>query len=169
MAMQYHATIDGIEHDLAIEELADAGVFEVNLGGKKIKADLRQAGPTSFSIIVGTRSFDLDVIRQGDDFVISSRAGVTRLTMEDARRRLMRSRGSREVSGKVQMRAMMPGRVLSVAVKPGDQVEAQQGVLVIEAMKMENELKSPKAGKVIEVKVAAGQTVEKGELLIVIE
>jgi biotin carboxyl carrier protein len=169
VAMQYHATIDGIEHDLAIEELADAGGFEVNLGGKKIKADLRQAGPTSFSIIVGNRSFDLDVIRQGDDFVISSRAGVTRLTMEDARRRLMNSRGSREVSGKVQMRAMMPGRVLSVAVKAGDQVEAQQGVLVIEAMKMENELKSPKAGKVVEVKVAAGQTVEKGELLIVIE
>jgi biotin carboxyl carrier protein len=64
---------------------------------------------------------------------------------------------------------MMPGRVLSVAVQVGDEVEANQGVLVIEAMKMENELKSPKAGKVVEVKVSAGQTVEKGELLIVIE
>ena len=82
--------------------------------------------------------------------MISSRAGMTRLTLEDARRRAMRSRGAREVSGKVQMRAMMPGRVLSVAVKAGDQVEAQQGVLVIEAMKMENELKSPKAGKVVD-------------------
>jgi len=169
VATQYHATIDGIEHELAIEELADAGAFEINLGGKKIKADLRQVGPTSFSIVVGNRSFDLDVIRQGDEFVISSRAGATRLTLEDARRRLTRSRGSREVSGKVQMRAMMPGRVLSVLVQVGDPVEAQQGVLVIEAMKMENELKSPKAGKVVEVKVVAGQTVEKGELLIVIE
>jgi biotin carboxyl carrier protein len=169
VATQYHATIDGTEHELEIDELANAGAFEIQLSGKKIRADLRQAGPTSFSIIVGTRSFDLDVIRQGDEFVVSSRAGVTRLTLEDARRRLMHSRGAREVSGKVQMRAMMPGRVLSVSVKVGDQVEAQQGVLVIEAMKMENELKSPKAGKVAEVKVAAGQTVEKGELLIVIE
>ena len=169
MAINYHVTIDGMEHELAIEELADAGAFEVNLGGKKVKADLRQAGPSSFSIIVGTRSFDLDVIRQGDELVVSSRSGVMRVTLEDARRRLMQSRGSREVSGKVQMRAMMPGRVLSIAVKAGDQVEAQQGVLVIEAMKMENELKSPKAGKVVEVKVVAGQTVEKGELLIVIE
>ena len=169
MATHYHATIDGQEHELAIEELAKAGTFEINLGGKKIAADLRQAGPASFSIIVGNRSFDLDVIRQGDEFVISSRAGVTRLTLEDARRRRMHSRGAREVSGKVQMRAMMPGRVVSVAVKAGDEVAAQQGVLVIEAMKMENELKSPKAGKVVEVKVAAGQTVEKGELLIVIE
>ena len=169
MATHYHATIDGMEHDLEIEELANAGSFEIHLGGKKISADLRQAGPTSFSIIVGTRSFDLDVIRQSDEFVVSSRAGVTRLTLEDARRRLMQSRGAREVSGKVQMRAMMPGRVLSVSVQVGDQVEAHQGVLVIEAMKMENELKSPKAGKVAEVKVTAGQTVEKGELLIVIE
>jgi biotin carboxyl carrier protein len=169
MATYYHATIDGLEHELEIEELANAGAFKINLGGKKINADLRQAGPASFSIIVGNRSFDLDVIRQGEEFVVSSRSGVTRLTLEDARRRLMHSRGAREVSGKVQMRAMMPGRVLSVLVQVGDQVEAHQGVLVIEAMKMENELKAPKAGKVAEVKVTAGQTVEKGELLIVIE
>ena len=166
--MQYHASIDGIEHELFIEELAEAGTYEINLGGKKINADLRQAGPTSFSIVVGNRSFDLDVIRQGEELVVSSRTGVTRLTLEDARRRLMHSR-SREVSGQAQMRAMMPGRVLSVAVKAGDEVKAHQGVLVIEAMKMENELKSPKAGKVVEVKVTPGQTVEKGELLIVIE
>ena len=169
MATYYHATIDGLEHELEIEELANAGAFKINLGGKKINADLRRAGPASFSIIVGNRSFDLDVIRQGEEFVVSSRSGVTRLTLEDARRRLMHSRGAREVSGKVQMRAMMPGRVLSVLVQVGDQVEAHQGVLVIEAMKMENELKAPKAGKVAEVKVTAGQTVEKGELLIVIE
>jgi len=56
-----------------------------------------------------------------------------------------------------------------VLVAPGDEVTANQGVIIVEAMKMENELKSPKAGKVIEVKVAAGQTVEKGALLLVIE
>ena len=169
MATQYHATLDGLEYDLTIDELPNAGSFEVNFGGKKISADLRQAGPASYSVIIGHRAFDLDVIRQGEEFVVVSRRGATRLTLEDARRRLMHSQGSREVSGKAQMRAMMPGRVLSVAVKVGDEVTANQGVMVIEAMKMENELKSPKAGKVVEVKVTAGQTVEKGELLIVIE
>ena len=169
MATHYLATIDGVEQELEIEELANAGAFEINLGGKKIGADLRQVGRASFSIIIGARSFDLDVIRQGDEFVVSSRSGVTRLTLEDARRRLMHSRGAREVSGKAQMRAMMPGRVLSVSVQVGDEVEAHQVVMVIEAMKLENELKSPKAGKVVEVKVVAGQTVEKGELLVAIE
>jgi biotin carboxyl carrier protein len=169
MATEYHATVDGLEYELAIEELPDAGRFAINFGGKKISADLRQAGPASFSVIIGNRSFDLDVIRQGEDFIVVSRNGACHLTLEDARRRLMNARAGREVSGKVQMRAMMPGRVLSVAVKVGDEVAANQGVLVIEAMKMENELKSPKAGKVVEVKVTAGQTVEKGELLIAIE
>ena len=63
----------------------------------------------------------------------------------------------------------MPGRVVNLLVAAGDEVTANQGVIIVEAMKMENELKSPKAGKVVEVKVAAGQTVEKGELLLVIE
>jgi len=73
------------------------------------------------------------------------------------------------ITGRVELKAMMPGRVVNVLVKPGDEVTADQGVLVVEAMKMENELKAPKAGKVIEVRVSAGQAVEKGEILAVIE
>ena len=64
---------------------------------------------------------------------------------------------------------MMPGRIVNVLVKPGDGVTLQQGLVVVEAMKMENELKSPKTGKVTEIRVAPGQTVEKGEVLIIIE
>ena len=63
----------------------------------------------------------------------------------------------------------MPGRVVNVLVAAGDEVKADQGIIVVEAMKMENEVKSPKAGKVVEVKVVAGQAVEKGQLMIVIE
>ncbi len=64
---------------------------------------------------------------------------------------------------------MMPGRVVQVLVGPGDEVTADQAVLVVEAMKMENELRAPKTGRVLEVNVAVGRTVEKGELLLVIE
>jgi biotin carboxyl carrier protein len=63
----------------------------------------------------------------------------------------------------------MPGRVVNVLVAVGDEVKAEQGIIVVEAMKMENEVKAPKAGKVVEVKVVAGQAVEKGQLMIVIE
>ena len=63
----------------------------------------------------------------------------------------------------------MPGRVVRVLVAPGDDVEARQAVVVVEAMKMENELRAPRAGKVREVNVAAGTSVEAGRVLAVIE
>ncbi len=168
--MRYVATIEGAEQEFDIEELPASGSFRVQLRGKTFAADLRQVGQSSFSIIVANRSFDFEVISDGEEGVVSSRTGVTRLTLENGARRLLRGGAkAREVSGRVQIRAMMPGRVVSVLVKPGDEIKAEHGVMVIEAMKMENELKSPKTGKVVEVKVAAGQTVEKGELLAVIE
>ncbi|HJU29299.1 MAG TPA: biotin/lipoyl-containing protein, partial [Candidatus Binataceae bacterium] len=99
------------------------------------------------------------------------RGAATHVTLVDTARRARRSTSSTRShpGGRVEMKAMMPGRVVNVLVKPGDEVAERQGIVVVEAMKMENELKTPKAGKVIEVKVAAGQTVEKGELLVVIE
>ncbi len=167
--MRYVATLEGAEHELEVEELA-ADSFRIRLGERQFDADLRQIGPVSFSIILANRSFDFDVVRDGDEVVIASRGGSTRLMLVDAARRAMRSRGRvREVGGRVELKAAMPGRVLSVLVQAGDEVKADQGVMVVEAMKMENELRSPKDGKVTEVKVAAGQTVEKGEVLLVIE
>ena len=65
--------------------------------------------------------------------------------------------------------APMPGKVVKVLVKPGDAVAARQGLVVVEAMKMENELRAPKAGTVSEVKVSEGESVEAGAILVVIE
>ena len=71
--------------------------------------------------------------------------------------------------GQVTITAPMPGRVVRVLVAPGDEVAARQGVVVVEAMKMENELRAPRAGRVKEVSVAAGASVEAGRVLAVIE
>src|SRR5262249_48787096 len=116
------------------------------------------------------RSFDFAMVRDGEEVVVASRTGTTRLTIIDAARHALRARkGPREVSGRAEIRAAMPGRVVNVLVAPGDEVTANQGVIIVEAMKMENELRSPKAGRVVEVKVAAGQTGEKGEMVLGIE
>jgi|SRR5271157_840200 len=167
--MRYLATLEGAEHELEVEEI-DAGSYLIRLGGQNFEVDLRKVGAASFSAIVNGRSFDFEVRQEGDQMLVASRDGSTRLSLIDRAQRLA-SRGSaaREMSGRVELKAMMPGRVVSVLAAAGDQVEAGQGVIVVEAMKMENELKAPKAGKVVEVKVAAGQTVEKGDLLLVIE
>ncbi len=63
----------------------------------------------------------------------------------------------------------MPGKVVKILVKAGDQVKARQGLVVVEAMKMENELRSPKDGRVSDVLVAEGASVEAGRLLVVVE
>jgi biotin carboxyl carrier protein len=71
-------------------------------------------------------------------------------------------------SGPRRIVAPMPGRVVKVLVKPGDTVDARQGLVVVEAMKMENELRAPGAGTVTEVKVTEGASVEANSVLVVI-
>jgi biotin carboxyl carrier protein len=85
------------------------------------------------------------------------------------RDRATRARGDTVRGGPLELRAIIPGRVLSVDVADGDSVEAGQRVLVVEAMKMQNELRSPRAGTITGVNVGPGQTVELGDVLLVVE
>jgi biotin carboxyl carrier protein len=84
-------------------------------------------------------------------------------------RRSAHAEGGAHGHGQVSIAAPMPGRVVRVLVEPGDEVSARQGVVVVEAMKMENELRAPRAGRVKEVSAAAGMSVEAGRILAVIE
>jgi biotin carboxyl carrier protein len=90
----------------------------------------------------------------------------TRATLRDKARR---GRVAATSAPPAEVRAIIPGRVAAVAVAPGDAVSNGQGLLVVEAMKMQNELRAPRAGTVARVAVVAGQTVEAGALLVVIE
>jgi biotin carboxyl carrier protein len=85
------------------------------------------------------------------------------------RERARRDRGDASHSGPAEVRAIIPGVVLSVAVAPGDEVKAGQQLLVIEAMKMQNELRASRAGTVGRVTVGERSTIEVGDLLVVIE
>ncbi|MHB1022549.1 MAG: acyl-CoA carboxylase biotin carboxyl carrier protein subunit [Acidobacteriaceae bacterium] len=90
-------------------------------------------------------------------------------TVEDPRS--LRSRRSHGASGDgpKPIRAPMPGRVVRVLADVGDEVTQHQGIVVIEAMKMQNELKSPKAGKIARIHVSPGDTVQSGDVLAIIE
>lgn len=95
--------------------------------------------------------------------------------VEDAARAALRIRASRDRAdaigggGALEIRAIIPGRIASVAVTPGDAVEAGQPLLSVEAMKMQNELRAPRAGVVGRIATAVGSTVEVGDLLVVLE
>jgi biotin carboxyl carrier protein len=170
MPIRYRATLEGIEHELEIAELSTLS-YRVKITDAEYELDVRRVGPTSFSILVCDRSFDLDVVRDGDEMIVASRGGAIRVTLVDAARHVPRARAERQLdaAGPVEIKAMMPGRIVNVLVKEGDEVTHHQGLVVVEAMKMENEVKTPKAGKIVQIKVSPGQTVERGELLLIIE
>ena len=97
------------------------------------------------------------------------------LVVEDDARALLRERATRagddasRSGGALEIRAIIPGRVASVAVTAGDAVEAGQTLLAVEAMKMQNELRAPRGGTVSRVAAATGATVEVGDVLVVLE
>lgn len=93
--------------------------------------------------------------------------GLVRATVNG--RRARRTADASGPAGAQRIVAPMPGKVLRVLVQPNDQVAARQPLVVVEAMKMENELSSPKAGRVKDVAVAEGQSVEAGRLLVIVE
>jgi biotin carboxyl carrier protein len=166
--MRYVATVEGVEHQIEVEEVSKE-LYRLRFDGHEFAADLRRVGATSFSVIVDSRCFDLEVVRDGGEVIVASREGRARIAISDGLARPGRRAVSPRQAGKAEVKAMMPGKVVAVLVSPGDEVAAGQGVVTVEAMKMENELKSPTSGKVAEVRVSAGTNVEKGNVLVIIE
>lgn len=85
------------------------------------------------------------------------------------RERARRGRDQTARTGRTELRAVIPGRILTVSITPGDRVMAGQQVMAVEAMKMQNELRAPRDGVVVSVEVGPGDTVEVGDLLMVLE
>ncbi len=91
------------------------------------------------------------------------------LTISESGRARVRGGAAAHGHGPQRLLAPMPGKVVKVLVRPGDAVEAGQGLIVVEAMKMENELRAAKAGRVASVAVTEGQSVDAGAVLAVVE
>ena len=120
--------------------------------------------PGAYSVLIGGRSYD--VIASNGEIRVNGRA----FSVEVFDPREMRGRKSGGAGeGRQNIAAMMPGKVVRVLVSAGDEIAAGQGLVVVEAMKMQNEMKSPKAGRVVEVKTKPDATVAAGDVLLVIE
>ena len=169
MARTFIAKFEDREVPVEIEP-ASGGSWKVKIGGVEHVLDARALAAAQVSLLEAGKNHEVYLHRAGDAFdclVANQRYKFTLLTEQKARR--LAARGAEELSGRREIKASMPGKVVDILVKPGDKVEPKQGVLIIEAMKMENEIKSPGAGEVKEISVKPGQTVEAGELLLVIE
>ena len=148
---------------------ANGGLFRVIVDGAPADVQARRTALGLSLLFDGHRQVDVALSeRTGGEWRVELPA-VSLDGVVDGRRR--RRGGGEDVAadGQQQVVAPMPGRVLRVLVRPGDEVASRQGLVVIEAMKMENELRSPKAGRVSEVAVSEGDSVEAGRLLVVVE
>ena len=162
--MRYHVTVGAVTLDVEIDAEG------VRVDGERMHALGPEAvSPNLYSFIVDGASHAVLAERSGSGvWDLQLRGRCHRVEVVDDRTKVMRDMSSRgaAVHGPVPVRAPMPGRVVKLEVEEGQLVEAGRGLLVVEAMKMENTLTAPVAGRIGTVHVVAGQTVEKGEILM---
>jgi biotin carboxyl carrier protein len=146
------------------------GQFEVTLDGRTVHVDAVRSGPSVYSIIEDGRQFEVMIEAKGDhDFDVMVSGRLFHLDALDERTKLLSASAAAAASGPQTVMAEMAGKVVKLNLAVGDAVQAGQGVVVIEAMKMENELPSPIDGVVSAIEVAEGDTVESGATLFVVE
>jgi acetyl/propionyl-CoA carboxylase alpha subunit len=155
--------LDVVVNGRAGQLVLDAGKFEYH--GIARSYSMEAAGPGIFSILIEGRSYQATLLDAG-----TIRVGDRIFSVEIFDPRELRARSAGGLShGRQNIVAPMPGKVVRVLAAVGDTVEAGQGLIVVEAMKMQNEMKSPKAGVVVELRADTGATVAAGEILVVIE
>jgi biotin carboxyl carrier protein len=167
--MKLDLTIDGVPS--RIEILLPPPACRFVLDGKECEADVEIPEPGIYSILMNGRTYDARIEENAD-----STRGVAVVVdgfrfVIDVRdpRRMSRAPGAAGREGVETIAAPMPGKVVRVLVAPGDRVEAGQGLVVVEAMKMQNEMKAAHAGRVAAVPAKEGATVAAGEILATIE
>ena len=131
-------------------------------------ADAIEVEPGIYSILLDGRSYEVK-LEPSEDGVYATVDGHRYQVQVGDPRRLPRARAVLSTAGRQKISSPMPGKVVRVLVGEGDQVETGQGLLVVEAMKMQNEIRSPKAGRIVSLRATEGAAVSGGETLAEVE
>jgi biotin carboxyl carrier protein len=169
--MKLIAEVAGEKYQLSMEQ-ADASVV-ADIEGRRYEARVRETGPGTYLLITDGRVYECRVNRgrgKREAFEVGIGSHAYAVTLADPKRlRSAQMSGAHDADASVQIVAPMPGKVVRVLVETGAQVEAGDGLVIVEAMKMQNEMKSPRAGTVTALHAEAGATVNAGDLLVVVE
>jgi len=168
--VQYEVEIDGRVRQVAVHRAG--GRFSASVDGRVRQVDIARIDAQTLSLIVddGAATYEIGVANDAATGLLDVRVGTTVVGVAvNPGRRRRRDRGAERGSGPQRLVAPMPGKIVRVGVKPGDAVRARQTVVVVEAMKMENELKADRDGVAADVRAVEGASVEAGALLVVIQ
>lgn len=164
--MTYEIAIDGRNHRLDLEQVE--GRWTCRLDGREVEVDAVLARPDVISLRIGNQAYEVKCERvRGETHIW---VGSVRFAAEVRDPRSLRGRvRAVDEHGPKKLTAPMPGKIVRVLVTEGTEVEAGAGILVVEAMKMQNEVKSPKKGTVQKILVREGAAVNAGEVLAIVE
>jgi biotin carboxyl carrier protein len=160
----FDATVEG--RSIRVEVRGGGGRYSLSLDASPLEVDLVPTGRHFASLLVAGESHEVGIEKRPEGFVVHFPGDAVSVDLAEAARGV--SAPVRRAHGPARLTAPMPGRVVRVLEATGAEVAAGQALVVIEAMKMENELKSPRAGRVLEVAVREGQAVEAGALLALV-
>jgi biotin carboxyl carrier protein len=157
------------QHAARLDIEREGDVYRFRLGADyQQSAHLIEVEPELFSVLIDGRSYEARVEPSSDGVWISMRGERLHVSITDPRQWSPNNTGARSEQ-RENIIAAMPGKIVRVLVSPGDAVEPGQGVLVVEAMKMQNEMKSRRHGRVVSIPVREGETVSAGAVLAIIE
>ena len=164
------ADINGQSRELSIRRV-DPENWAAEIDGRKYELQVRNPAAGEYLIQLGTTVYTCRVESGSEQnfFSVHTRGVDHAVTLTDPKRLRSAEIAGQHDHGAAQIVALMPGKVVRVLVEVGTQVEVGAGVVVVEAMKMQNEMKAPKAGIVAALKVTPGVTVNAGDVLAVIE
>ena len=165
--MKFEAEIGG--ETIPIEVTGQDGRYRVAAGDAVWEVDARQPADGIWSLLIDGASHVVDVSDRDGVSIVEVDGESYHIRVEEETRYIIRTRGGKGVDAGQVLKAPMPGKVVLIEVEVGQAVEPGDGLIVLEAMKMENEFRATVAGTVREVRVQVGQAVNLGDTLVVIE
>lgn len=166
--MKLEVVIDGKPRALEIHAGPGGRICEFIFDCERARADAHEVEPGVYSILIEGRSYEVKIEPGGEGYYAGVNGRRYSILVRDPRR-LSRTGGGLAATGRQKITSPMPGKVVRVLVGEGEEVAAGQGLLVVEAMKMQNEIRSPKAGRVASIPAREGAAVAGGETLVEVE
>ncbi len=167
--MAYVANVDKIEYKVEIKEV-ERNKFEVKIDDKSYLVDTQLTETSVYSLIVNGKSYETDVDYQDGIYNVLTEGDLFKIeVMDELKKKMLERRGGSAAEGKQIIKSEMPGSIVDVKIKVGDEVKEGDVLLILEAMKMQNEIKAPKDGEVKELYVKAGENIDADAKMVVIE
>jgi oxaloacetate decarboxylase (Na+ extruding) subunit alpha len=163
------ANISGEDHTLEVDEDRDSGLLRVKVDDREYLVDATNPAPGLYSLVVRGQTFNAYVSPQRGNREVQVGPWRVNVELASAQSRRPAAKSAATVGGRQEIIAPMSGRVVQVLVRPGQTVQPGESLVIIEAMKMETEIRAVGRGQVSEIQVDANMAVEAGQVLLVVE